>query len=84
MNTLSSSTITRLFNDYNGTGSRNPHKTHKTPPQNCLQRGSLIAEKPCIKRFSGIEKVHRNSIKITVDLWRRKRDLNPLRITYVL
>ena len=32
--TISSSTNTRLFNDYNGTGSRNPHKTHKTPPQN--------------------------------------------------
>ena len=28
-------------------------------------------------RFSGIEKVHRNSIKITVDLWRSRRDLNP-------
>lgn len=28
-------------------------------------------------RFSGIEKVHRNSIKIAVDLWRRTRDLNP-------
>ena len=27
------------------------------------------SEKPCFKRFSGIEKVHRNSIKITVDLW---------------
>ena len=26
------------------------------------------------KRLSGIEKVHRNSIKITVDLWRRARD----------
>ena len=26
------------------------------------------------KRLSGIEKVHRNSIKITVDLWRRRRD----------
>ena len=25
-------------------------------------------EKPCIKRFSGIEKCHRNSIKITVAL----------------
>ena len=34
-------------------------------------------EKPCIKRFSGIEKVHRNSIKITVDFWRRRWDLNP-------
>ena len=28
-------------------------------------------------RFSGIEKVHRNSIKITVDLWRREGDSNP-------
>ena len=28
-----------------------------------------IGEKPYIKRFSGVEKVHRNSIKITVDLW---------------
>ena len=27
------------------------------------------SEKPYFKRFSGIEKVHRNSIKITVDLW---------------
>ena len=35
------------------------------------------AEKPYFKRFSGKEKVHRNSIKITVDLWRRRRDLNP-------
>ena len=26
------------------------------------------------KRFSGIEKAHRNSIEITVDLWRRARD----------
>ena len=34
------------------------------------------AEKPYFKRFSGIEKIHRNSIKITVDLWRRWRDLN--------
>ena len=31
----------------------------------------------CFKRFSGIEKVHRNSIKITVDFWRRRWDLNP-------
>ena len=35
------------------------------------------AEKPYFKRFSGIEKAHRNSIKITVDLWRRARDSNP-------
>ena len=30
------------------------------------------AEKPYFKRFSGIEKAHRNSIKITVDLWRNR------------
>ena len=30
------------FNDYNATESYNPPKTHKTPPQNCLQRGSLM------------------------------------------
>ena len=35
------------------------------------------AEKPDSKRFSGIEKAHRNSIKITVDLWRRRWDSNP-------
>ena len=35
-----------------------------------------IAENPYFKRFSGIEIVHRNSIKITVDLWRRWRDSN--------
>ena len=29
-------------------------------------------------RFLGIEKVHRNSIKITVDLWRKRRDLGHL------
>ena len=36
------------------------------------------AEKPDLKRcsdLSGIEKVHRNSIKITVDLWKRYRVL---------
>ena len=42
------------------------------------QRGHLCAktaEKPYIKRFSGIEKIHRNSIKITVDLclWATKK-----------
>ena len=35
------------------------------------------AEKPDSKRFSGIEKVHRNSIKNTVDLWRTGWDSNP-------
>ena len=39
-----------------------------------LQRGSFMlwnGENLDFMRFSGIEKVHRNSIKITVDLWRR-------------
>ncbi|MFR5382502.1 MAG: hypothetical protein ACLTGM_10000 [Oscillospiraceae bacterium] len=69
--TLSSSTNTRLFNDYNGTGSRNPHKTHKTAAELFCSGVHLCAEtaeKPYFKRFSGIEKVHRNSIRITVDL----------------
>ena len=43
--TNSGSTNTRLFNDYNGTGSRNPHKTHKTPPQNCSAAGFTYALK---------------------------------------
>ena len=34
--------LPQLFNDCNGTESYNPPKTHKTPPQNCLQRGSLM------------------------------------------
>ena len=37
--TTSSSTITRLFNDYSGAESHNPHKTHETPPQNCSAAG---------------------------------------------
>ena len=41
------------------------------------------AENPDSKRFSGIEKAHRNSIKITVDLWRRARDSNPRNAFYV-
>ena len=35
------------------------------------------AEKPYFKRFSGIEKVHRNSIKITVDFWWSIGESNP-------
>ena len=38
-NTPSNSTITRLFNDYGGTESRNPRKKHETPPQNCSAAG---------------------------------------------
>ena len=33
-----------------------------------------IAEMPDFKRFSGIEKAHRNSDRITVDLWWSPRD----------
>ena len=38
---------------------------------------SLNSRKALFQVVSGIEKVHRNSIKITVDLWRRERDSNP-------
>ena len=43
--TISSSTNTRLFNDYNGTESYNPPKTLKTPPQNCSVAGFTYALK---------------------------------------
>ena len=58
-NTPSSSTITRLFNDYGGTESRNPHKTHKPPHRITLQRGSFMLKNGKsldFKRFSDIEK----------------------------
>ena len=64
--------VQHQFNDYNVTDSRKPHKTREPRRRIALQRGSLYAgtaEKPYFKRFSGIEKCHRNSIKITVDLW---------------
>ena len=35
------------------------------------------SRKSYLKRFSGVEKFHRNSIRITVELWRRARDSNP-------
>ena len=38
---------------------------------------SLNSRKALFQVVSGIEKVHRNSIKITVDLWRSRRDSNP-------
>ena len=41
----SNSTITRLFNDYGGTESRNPRKKHKTPLQNCSAAGFTYALK---------------------------------------
>ena len=41
-----------------------------------LRRGLLYAWMPCFKRFWGVEKVRRNSIEITVDLWRRRIDSN--------
>ena len=53
---------------------------HRTPRRRiALQRGSFMlwnGENLNFKQFSGIEKVHRNSIKITVNLWRSERDLN--------
>ena len=33
------------FNDYNGTESYNPPKTHKTPPHNCSAAGFVYAQK---------------------------------------
>ena len=35
------------------------------------------SRKPYFKRFLDMKKVHDNSIKITVDIWRRVRDSNP-------
>ena len=57
------------------------HAKNTNPAAELLCSGVRLcaetAEKPYFKRFSGIEKVHRNSIKITVDFWRRRWDLNP-------
>ena len=52
-------------------------RTKSTKPRRriALQWVRLCAEtveKPYFKRFSGMEKAHRNSIKITVDLWWRR------------
>ena len=41
-NTHSSSTITRLFNDYDGTERHNPRKKHEPRRRIALQRGSLM------------------------------------------
>ena len=38
----SNSTITQLFNDYGRIESRNPHQTHKTPPQKRSVTGLII------------------------------------------
>ena len=52
---------------------QNDCKKHKTSPQNSSAAGFAYVLKqpkiPYFKRFLGIEKVHRNSIKITVDFW---------------
>jgi hypothetical protein len=57
------------------------HAKNTNPAAELLCSGVRLCaetvEKPYFKRFSGIEKVHRNSIKITVDFWRRRWDLNP-------
>ena len=54
---------------------------HKRPRcRAILRRGSFMLKNGKsldFKRFSGIEKAHRNSIKITVDLWRSGWDSNP-------
>ena len=45
---------------------------HEPRRRIALQQGSFMlwnGENLDFMRFSGIEKVHRNSIKITVDLW---------------
>ena len=74
------------FNDYPScltiTTTKKPQNPCKAqnPTAELLRSGVRLyaetAEKPYFKRFSGIEKVHRNSIKITVDLWRRRGDSN--------
>ena len=57
-----------------------PTKCTKPHRRIALWRGSFMlwnGENLDFMRFSGIEKAHRNSIKITVDLWRSRRDSNP-------
>ena len=55
-NTTSSSTITRLFNDYDGTESRNHHKTQEAPPQNCSAPGlTYVPKKPECLISSGFQ-----------------------------
>ena len=57
-----------------------PAKHRKPRRRIALWRGSFMlwnGENLDFKRFSGIEKVHRNSIKITVDLWWSRGELNP-------
>ena len=57
-----------------------PAKRRKPRRRIVLWRGSFMlrnGENLDFKRLSGIEKVHRNSIKITVDLWRSGWDSNP-------
>ena len=79
--THSSSTITRLFNDYDGTERHNPRKKTRNPATELLCSGVHLCaetvEKPDFKRFLGMKKAHDNSIKITVHWWLRRRDLNP-------
>ena len=51
-NTYSSSTITRLFNDYDGTERHKPRKKHETPPQNCSAAGFAYAPEQPISLIS--------------------------------
>ena len=48
---------------------------HAVEKHSVTAQYTKTAEMPYFKRFLGIEKVHRNSIKITVDLWKRYRVL---------
>ena len=41
-NTPAFQRLPQPFNDYNGIEVHEPYKTHKTPPQNCLQQGLLM------------------------------------------
>ena len=72
-NTLKNQRNTHKFNAYFGLGHQKNHKTQETPLQNGSAAGfAYVPKQPKsldFKQFSGIEKVHRNSIKITVDLW---------------
>ena len=79
-NTLKNQRNTHKFNAYFGLGHQKNHKTQETPLQNGSAAGfAYVPKQPKsldFKQFSGIEKVHRNSIKITVDLWSEWLDSN--------
>ena len=68
--TLSSSTNTRLFNDYNGTGSCNPHKTHKPPLQNCSAAGfTYVLKQPKSLISSGFRAEKKSAVILSKLRW---------------